>query len=343
MSSPFPGSKKTSSPGQAGLPVAARATPGASRTSASRSGMTPIERTNASFSIMVPSPRPRAPSAPCAGPWRCAHGKPKMRSESFLSAPVREREGELRRCAAVRPTRREATLMPAVASSPAPQSWIIPLRRAPKRRPAVNVKPERVVGARRRQPRRAPHITPDFSASVPVCPCTSPEANPPINPRTAPVPTAIAVAPPPTYAPIPMAATVPTAPTIVPIVRTEDPTPPEADCPAIPERPDSTALPVFAHLRTYLSSDADVRNVVLYYQRALANFVHGQMESHFWQKATAYEARVHHGLKSPARVNYALPWMVSLGEGGGGDLDAQDRRPDRERLHLRREVRIFAA
>jgi type III restriction enzyme len=64
---------------------------------------------------------------------------------------------------------------------------------------------------------------------------------------------------------------------------------------------------VVAHLRTYLTKDGDVQNVVVYYQRSLAKFVHSQMESHFWQKATSYEARVHQGFESPARVNYAIP------------------------------------
>lgn len=64
---------------------------------------------------------------------------------------------------------------------------------------------------------------------------------------------------------------------------------------------------VVAHLKTYLTEEGDVRNVVLFYQRPLANFVHAQMEAHFWQKATAFEARVHQGFESPARVNYALP------------------------------------
>jgi type III restriction enzyme len=67
------------------------------------------------------------------------------------------------------------------------------------------------------------------------------------------------------------------------------------------------ASEVVAHLRTYLTEDADVRNVVLYYQRSLASFVHAQMESHFWQKATAYEAKVHQGFESPMCVSYALP------------------------------------
>lgn len=64
---------------------------------------------------------------------------------------------------------------------------------------------------------------------------------------------------------------------------------------------------VVEHLRSYLGGEDEVRNVVLYYQRPLSNFVHGQMESHFWQKATSFEARVHVGFESPARVNYALP------------------------------------
>jgi hypothetical protein len=47
--------------------------------------------------------------------------------------------------------------------------------------------------------------------------------------------------------------------------------------------------------------EADVRNVVQFYQRPLANFIHAQMEPHFWQKATAFDARVHQGFEAPPR------------------------------------------
>ena len=47
--------------------------------------------------------------------------------------------------------------------------------------------------------------------------------------------------------------------------------------------------------------------MVLYYQLPLARLIHAQMEAHFWQKATAYEARVHQGFDSASRVHYALP------------------------------------
>ncbi len=68
------------------------------------------------------------------------------------------------------------------------------------------------------------------------------------------------------------------------------------------------ARQVVAHLRTYLARDDSIRNVVTYYPRSLANFVHAQMQPHFWQKATAFDAIVHSGFASPAAANYVIPY-----------------------------------
>jgi type III restriction enzyme len=56
------------------------------------------------------------------------------------------------------------------------------------------------------------------------------------------------------------------------------------------------------HLKSYLSDD-ETRNVLIYYQKQLAAFVHAQMQNHQWEKAVGYEVRVNKGftdLKEPA-------------------------------------------
>jgi type III restriction enzyme len=56
------------------------------------------------------------------------------------------------------------------------------------------------------------------------------------------------------------------------------------------------------HLKSYLS-DEDTRNVLIYYQKQLAAFVHAQMQDHQWEKAIGYEVKVNKGfteLKEPA-------------------------------------------
>ncbi|MCP9469659.1 MAG: DEAD/DEAH box helicase family protein [Nitrospira sp.] len=48
------------------------------------------------------------------------------------------------------------------------------------------------------------------------------------------------------------------------------------------------------HLRSYLSEE-DARNVLIYYQKQLAAFVHAQMEAHQWEKAAGYDVVVSKG------------------------------------------------
>ncbi|MEW6245987.1 MAG: DEAD/DEAH box helicase family protein [Nitrospirota bacterium] len=48
------------------------------------------------------------------------------------------------------------------------------------------------------------------------------------------------------------------------------------------------------HLRSYLSEE-DTRNVLIYYQKPLAAFVHAQMQEHQWEKATGYDVVVSKG------------------------------------------------
>ena len=60
---------------------------------------------------------------------------------------------------------------------------------------------------------------------------------------------------------------------------------------------------VVAHLKSYLKDERDVENVLIYYQRPIADLVHAQMLDHQWEKSSGYEAKVTMGfqkLKEPA-------------------------------------------
>ena len=60
---------------------------------------------------------------------------------------------------------------------------------------------------------------------------------------------------------------------------------------------------MLAHLRSYLQNNDDVVNVVQYFQRQLGDFIHAQMQEHFWEKADGHEVVVSKGftaLKSEA-------------------------------------------
>lgn len=62
-----------------------------------------------------------------------------------------------------------------------------------------------------------------------------------------------------------------------------------------------------ARLRSYLNGDAEVRNVLLYYQRHLAGLIHAQMQAHRWESATAYEAQVTKGFATPRECAFKAP------------------------------------
>jgi type III restriction enzyme len=55
------------------------------------------------------------------------------------------------------------------------------------------------------------------------------------------------------------------------------------------------ASQVVAHLRGYLASDDEVRNVLQFHQRQLGELVYAQMRAHRWEEATAYDVKVSHG------------------------------------------------
>jgi type III restriction enzyme len=49
---------------------------------------------------------------------------------------------------------------------------------------------------------------------------------------------------------------------------------------------------VVVHLRTYLTREKDLLNVLQYHQATLVNLIHAQMQQHFVESATSYEAHV---------------------------------------------------
>jgi len=61
---------------------------------------------------------------------------------------------------------------------------------------------------------------------------------------------------------------------------------------------------VVAHLRSYLSKEDDVVNVLQYHQQALVNLIHSQMQGHFTESAASYEAHVTKGFRTLRPNNY---------------------------------------
>lgn len=55
---------------------------------------------------------------------------------------------------------------------------------------------------------------------------------------------------------------------------------------------------VASHLKSYLPDEEAVKNVLQYNQQRLADLIHTQMQAHYWEKATSYEAQVSKGFIS---------------------------------------------
>jgi type III restriction enzyme len=55
---------------------------------------------------------------------------------------------------------------------------------------------------------------------------------------------------------------------------------------------------MLTHLRSYLGDENDLVNVLQYYPRQLAEFIHAQMEGHHWEKASGYDVVVNKGFTS---------------------------------------------
>lgn len=62
---------------------------------------------------------------------------------------------------------------------------------------------------------------------------------------------------------------------------------------------------VVARLRTYLAQEDEVINVLQYHQQALVNLIHSQMQQHFKESASAYEAHVTRGFHTLRANNYS--------------------------------------
>lgn len=67
------------------------------------------------------------------------------------------------------------------------------------------------------------------------------------------------------------------------------------------------ATQVVEHLRSYLSQEEDIHNVLLCHDRPLAELIHAQMQPHYWENATAYEAVVSSGFMSLQPLNFDVP------------------------------------
>lgn len=60
------------------------------------------------------------------------------------------------------------------------------------------------------------------------------------------------------------------------------------------------------HLLSYLPTEDEARNVLQYYQRSLAELIHGQLRQHFHLGATAYKAHVSRGFTVLQPYNYTV-------------------------------------
>jgi type III restriction enzyme len=62
---------------------------------------------------------------------------------------------------------------------------------------------------------------------------------------------------------------------------------------------------IVTHLRGYLTEEEDVINVLQFHQQTLVNLIHSQMQQHFVESATAYEAHVTRGFHTLRPSNYS--------------------------------------
>ena len=61
---------------------------------------------------------------------------------------------------------------------------------------------------------------------------------------------------------------------------------------------------IVTHLRSYLSEEEDVVNVLQFHQQTLVNLIHSQMQDHFTETAASFEARVTKGFYTLRPNNY---------------------------------------
>ena len=61
------------------------------------------------------------------------------------------------------------------------------------------------------------------------------------------------------------------------------------------------------HLRGYLKDEGEVQNVLQYYQRQLAEFIHSQMQAHHWEKASGHDVVVSKGFTALKSLAFTAP------------------------------------
>ena len=64
---------------------------------------------------------------------------------------------------------------------------------------------------------------------------------------------------------------------------------------------------VVEHLRSYLPDEDAVSNVLQYHQQQLGELIHSQMQAHYWEKATDYEAQISKGFMTLRPGNFSIP------------------------------------
>ncbi|MDQ3816791.1 MAG: DEAD/DEAH box helicase family protein [Acidobacteriota bacterium] len=81
-----------------------------------------------------------------------------------------------------------------------------------------------------------------------------------------------------------------------------------------------------AHLRSYLTDEEAVHNVLQFNQQRLAALIHTQMQAHHWEHATGYEAYVSRGFQTLRSNSYSAP---------AGEQVRDFREPVEERQYIR--------
>ena len=61
------------------------------------------------------------------------------------------------------------------------------------------------------------------------------------------------------------------------------------------------------HLHSYLKNEGELVNVLQYYQRQLAEFIHSQMQAHHWEKAAGYDVIVSKGFTTLKPLAFTAP------------------------------------
>jgi type III restriction enzyme len=64
---------------------------------------------------------------------------------------------------------------------------------------------------------------------------------------------------------------------------------------------------VVTHLRSYLEDDDEVRNVLIFHAKQIADLVHTQMQPHAWEEASSYEAVVSQGFSEVRAQAFSAP------------------------------------